>query len=414
MKKTSDSIFKLEASVQHYDWGGVSFIPDLIGAANDNNKPFAELWVGTHHRGVAQVVVKEGKVPLDELIASDGIHFLGEKIVSDFDGRLPYLFKVLDVSGMLSIQSHPTKKQAEVGFAKENKEGIPIKASHRNFKDDNHKPEVMVALTDFYLLHGFRPVGEIEQLLREIPELHVLRDYFVDKNIMHLYKAIMQLPAKEVNAILQPLKNRLLVNDAMPKDKSHPDFWAADAFRDMAPGADMDRGIFSIYLLNLVQLKAGEGIFQAAGIPHAYLEGVNIELMANSDNVFRGGLTRKHVDSDALMNHLVFDEIHPAIISGDKISDVEMVYPTPAPDFELRQVCFSEENKVCFFESKSPESFIVLNGSIMLKSGEETIYFSKGDVFFVCANTRYEMSAEGGARIFKAVVPVGCLLRPPV
>ncbi len=405
MIKTSDSIFKLEASVQHYDWGGFSFIPELVGISNGDHKPFAELWVGTHHRGVAQVIAKGEKLPLDELIASDGAHFLGEKIVSDFNGRLPYLFKVLDVNKMLSIQSHPTKKQAEIGFAKESEKGIPLTASHRNFKDDNHKPEVMVALTDFYLLHGFRPVVEIERLLQEIPELHLLQDYFVDKNIMHLYKAIMQLPIEEVNAILEPLKNRLLTNGHMLADKSHPDFWAANAFRDMAPGADMDRGVFSIYLLNLVQLKAGDGIFQAAGIPHAYLEGVNIELMANSDNVFRGGLTRKHVDFDALMNHLVFDEIHPVIISGKQISPVETIYPTPAPDFELRQVCFSKENKAHFFESQSPESFIVLDGNILLRSDEETARFSKGDVFFVCANTHYEMVAEGDAQIFKAVVP---------
>jgi mannose-6-phosphate isomerase class I len=224
---------------------------------------------------------------------------------------------------MLSIQVHPTKEQAAAGFARENAAGIDLGAAERNYKDDNHKPEVAVALTDFWMLHGFRPLDQIAEALRKVPELcssmpdfsarlvragdvtQARRDLLRD-----LYRAVMTMPQEHVDLLLNALVERLA--SGAWSDKDGPDYWVARAAETFPPvGRHRDRGIFSIYLLNLVHLRPGQGTFQPAGTLHAYPEGVTVELMASSDNVLRGGLTRKHVDVSELMGILSFDDGTP-------------------------------------------------------------------------------------------------------
>ena len=176
---------------------------------------------------------------------------------------------------MLSIQSHPNKKQAEIGFAKENKEGIPLDAKHRIFKDDNHKPELMMALSDFWLLHGFKSIADIKQTIAETPEFSTLA-YRLEDGIKGFYTYLLNMSQGEVTASLTSLRIRLLESEI--EDKSHPDYWAKQAFEDYG----YDKGIFSIYFYNLVYLRPGQGIYQEAGVPHAYLGGQNVEIMANS------------------------------------------------------------------------------------------------------------------------------------
>ena len=176
---------------------------------------------------------------------------------------------------MLSIQAHPDREQARAGFQREDEQGIPLDAPHRNFKDTNHKPEVMVALTDFWLLHGFRSIAAIRQMLEATPEFALLRPLLPENDIQSFYAYLMNLPQVEVDRLLHPLRHRLHSNP--PHDKSSPDFWADRAFRTFdTPEGHSDRGIFSIYLFNLVYIPPGQGIYQAAGIPHAYLEGTGI------------------------------------------------------------------------------------------------------------------------------------------
>ncbi|MDX1666554.1 MAG: mannose-6-phosphate isomerase, class I, partial [Saprospiraceae bacterium] len=155
-------MIRLKGSLQHYDWGGYEFISNLIRRSVPEDKPLAELWLGTHPRGPA---LTEGGTPLPDLLTEKPRRFLGHR---QSDGQLPFLFKVLDVRQMLSIQVHPGKSEAEAGFEREDKLGIPIGAPHRNFKDRNHKPELMVALSPFWLLHGFREEKEIIALLSDI------------------------------------------------------------------------------------------------------------------------------------------------------------------------------------------------------------------------------------------------------
>jgi mannose-6-phosphate isomerase len=248
--------------------------------------------------------------------------------------------KVLDVKDMLSIQVHPTKKAAESAFAAENMKGTPLTAPNRNYKDDNHKPELMLALSDFWLLHGFKSPQALVTILMQTPELQFLVPFFDNKNYHALYEVVMTMDQQEVDERLQPLLDRIVpLYEKGFLNRSQEDFWAARAAKTFCEPNKLDRGIFSIYLFNLVNLKPGEAIFQDAGIPHAYLEGQNMEIMANSDNVLRGGLTNKYIDVPELMHHMRFEEVKPHIIKGTAGTvPGETVFPTPAADFELRRL----------------------------------------------------------------------------
>jgi len=365
----SMSIYKLKGVVQHYAWGGTQFIPNLLAMDNNAQQPFAELWMGTHVKGPSKVQTVEGEVLLETLIKKAPSKKLGKKAAADFNNRLPFLFKVLDVNSMLSIQSHPTKKAAEIGFAKESQTDIGVTAPNRTYRDDNHKPEVMVALTDFWLLHGFKSIEAIREVLT-IPEFAPLQKYFgTAGTIFPLYKYIMEMPQAEVNQLLAPLWKRLQpAFEAGQLAKSSADYWAAQAYVEYTIDGNFDRGIFSIYLFNLVNIKKGDGIFQAAGIPHAYLEGANMELMANSDNVFRGGLTQK-------------------------------------PDFELSEIIIQKNTTYRTTQTTSAETLIIMEGTAILNFEGKSLSFSKGESFFVEANTAYTIKTGDSCLLFKAKVP---------
>ncbi|MCB0634498.1 MAG: mannose-6-phosphate isomerase, class I, partial [Lewinella sp.] len=181
----------LEGVVQDYAWGGYYFIPELKGKENTAEQPQAELWMGAHNRGPSLMQINGYSQRLDDWIASDPEQILGKRVAHRFQNSLPFLFKILDVRKMLSIQAHPTKGAAVAGFQRENERGIPLTAHHRNYKDDNHKPEIMVALTDFWLLHGFRTAEAIAQVLEEVPELNIFRKVFAQKGIRGLYRYLM-------------------------------------------------------------------------------------------------------------------------------------------------------------------------------------------------------------------------------
>lgn len=400
--KTNHHLLPLRGVVQHYAWGGYDYIPSLIGQENPNKVPFAELWMGVHDRGPAVIKSDSGDVLLEKWL-EDNPNALGASRVQ-FGEALPFLFKVLDVREMLSIQSHPTKAQAVSGFASEEKAGVPLSAPHRNFKDDNHKPEVMVALTDFWLLHGFKSESKIEAVLHAESAFKPLISHYEEGGVYGLYKTIMEWPQDRVDEVLRPLQQRL--EAAEITDKLNPDFWAKRAFDQYSgdqEGAGYDRGIFSIYLFNLVYIPTGKGIFQGAGIPHAYLEGVNVELMANSDNVFRGGLTVKHVDVPMLLSHLKFEPVQPKVLEGQPINAFEQAYPTPAKDFQLNRVQLPKGAEYTPEPPQTSEIALVLEGAVHERRGT---VFNKGDAFFIPAGTKYTLSAQEDAQLVKASVPV--------
>jgi mannose-6-phosphate isomerase len=418
-------VYPLSGRVQHYPWGGYRFIPQLLGIENPADKPFAELWMGSHHQAPAQVTVGGERLGLDELLHSRAGELLGKEVRGRFGDELPFLFKILDARDMLSIQVHPSREEAIAGYSAEERLGIPLDAPQRNYKDRNHKPEVHIALGDFWMLHGFRPLEEIADLLQSIPDFGELAPNFSlyladveldleDRSglIRELYTRIMTMPQSEVDRILGGLMKRitpLFERGALKKISPH--YWAVKAVRTFPlPGGGYDRGIFSIYLLNLVQLRAGEGTFQGAGVLHAYLEGTNVELMANSDNVLRGGLTPKHIDVPELLKTVDFSDGRPEIITGTPLSATERLYATPAGDFQLSCIDLLPGMPHQAAEAHGPEIVILLEGNAGLNSGPaeggEFRELRRGDIFFAAAGASWRLVSTAGARLYRATVPV--------
>lgn len=404
---TARKLFKLEGKVQHYAWGGSQYLRDLLGLPDDR-QPDAEYWMGAHPSAPSIIDSKDGGQALNEYVATHPAQILGQATVDRF-GELPYLFKILEVKDMLSIQVHPTKAEAEKGFARENAEGIPLNAPHRNYKDNNHKPEIMVALTEFWLLHGFLPEDKLQAVLQEVPEFNVFINVFQNGGYKALYQQVMEMPQDEVNRFLRPLGERILpAYKAGQLDKDTPAFWAARAIDNDPKGLDhLDRGIFSIYFFNVVHVHPGDGVFQDAGIPHAYLEGVNVELMANSDNVLRGGLTPKHVDVPELLKHTRFEAVHPNVLKGTPGKDkAELIYPTPAHDFEVSRIVLDDVHVYYEHQSQSAEILICLEGDANISGADNTVGLLKGQCAFIACGESYRIGSSNTALLYKATVPV--------
>ncbi len=411
------SMIRLKPVVQHYDWGGYDYIAELIKEKNRDYKPYAELWMGAHPQLSSVADVSGFEVNLDALIAANPLQILGRQAASMFDGKLPFLFKILDVRHMLSVQVHPSLDQARQGYERENQQGIRLDARERNYKDPYHKPELHVALTDFWMLHGFRPWPEILDNLNSIPALKPLAMFVsgienTDANeselLKTLYNHIMTMPQREVDAILSALLDKLAshyVSGHLPK--SSPHYWAVRAREQHPlPGGHLDRGIFSIYLMNLVHIPAGRGTYQAAQTPHAYLEGVTVELMANSDNVLRGGLTSKHIDVTELVQILSFEQGPPKLVKGYKVTPLERFYRTSFDGFQLSRIELAANDEYRARMHHGPEILIVLEGEAWSNSRCESLSLERGQIIFVPANIPYSLRTSHSAVLFKATVPL--------
>lgn len=398
-----DKIFLLKGKVQNYSWGGYDFIPHLLNRENPGHKPFAEYWMGAHPTASSTVLINGEERPLNELIAGNPDEYIGEKVFQRF-GELPYLFKILDVRELLSIQVHPSKIEAEKGFDAEEAAGILITDKARNYKDRNHKPEVMVALSEFWLLHGFLVKEKLKQVLETISEFNILLPIFEKEGYKGLYQFVMELPQEEVDTLLKPLVERVLQEKTT--DKANPDFWVNRVYeyRVNREPVNIDRGIFSIYFFNIVRILPGQAIFQSAGIPHAYMEGQNVELMANSDNVLRGGLTPKHVDVPELLKHTKFEGVVPDVMDGNILANKEKDYPCPVPDFGIAKIEAAPDEDIAN-TAFSAEIIIVTEGGIKITDGNKQLDLSKGEAAFILPGTGYTIGAQIKGIAYKAFVP---------
>ena len=398
-------IYKLEGIIQHYDWGGTEFLADLLQVDNQKKMLFAEYWMGAHENAPSEIVLPKNKRrELHEFIQSNPAETLGEYVQQSF-GRLPYLLKVLDVKNMLSIQVHPAKKAAEKEFDAESLTGITPDDPNRNYKDNNHKPELLVALSEFWLLHGFKPKKELTQILEATEDLNFLLPFFLQGGYEGLYKYVMEMSQAEVNDALQPLLSKICpqYEQGLLK-KTDENFWAARAAQTFNQPEKIDRGIFSIYLFNLVRLEPGEAVFQDAGIPHAYLEGQNVEIMANSDNVLRGGLTSKRIDVTELLKHVKFEPIVPHIIKPRISNDKQEIFETPAKDFQLNRIQLKESEQLTV-QSQTAEIYLVYEGHVEAVSEEEILKLSRGEAMFVVTDATVSFTCKQDATLFRATVP---------
>lgn len=392
-----NKIFKIVGKVQHYAWGGFNYIPQLLNIDNSEHKTYAEYWLGSHPSASSVLLTEEGPKSWAEQISLHPEFHLGSEVFKRF-GELPFLLKVLDVREMLSIQVHPSKEGAEIGFDEEEAIGVPINAPYRNYKDRNHKPEMMIALDEFWLLHGFRKEADITNVLETVEEFESLKSVFKTEGYFGLYKTVMEMPQKAVDELLLPLvKRELTITSA----KNEPTYWVNKLYSGQLPSGNIDKGLFSIYFFNIVKLNKGEGIFQGAGLPHAYLEGQNIELMANSDNVLRGGLTPKHIDVNELLKHIDFIGIEPEILEGKQLPDGAVNFTMNVEDFAICVLPFSKGD-VYTSESNSTEVFLVMKGEVCCKD----INCKKGEAFAILADTPYVITFVDDSIVYKAFIPL--------
>jgi len=394
----------LENTVQTYAWGSRTAIADLLGKPSPSALPWAELWMGAHPKAPSRVQAKEGAVSLLDVIARHPEQTLGPDAARMFGNQLPFLFKVLAAEIPLSIQAHPDKVQAEQGFDRENRAGIPLNAPHRNYRDANHKPECLCALTPFTALCGFRPVPDILELFfLLLPENEIVRlipalaNRSAPEGLRLFFTRLFELPADRKAAVLG-----CAVNHAENLVDRDPAFQWIVRLNRIYPG---DIGVLAPALLNLVILEPGHALFLPAKTLHAYLHGTGLEVMANSDNVLRGGLTAKHVDVAELLRVLVFEQTTPQIIEPHPVSDCEKRYHTPAREFGLSVI--DARTGACFPENQgSAEILLCVQGEASLReevSGDITLLVRGASVFVPACTGRYEIT--GDSRIFRAFIP---------
>jgi len=398
-----DKIFRLKGKVQHYAWGGYEFIPHWLGIPNTEHKPFAEYWMGAHPSASSDIVTPNGSLSLNELIKGFPEITIGNNVQQKF-GELPYLFKILDVHEMLSIQVHPTKEEAIKGFEEEEAKGIPVGAATRNYKDKNHKPEVMVALSEFWLLHGFLQQESLKKVLQSVPEFEKFVSLFKNDDYKKLYQHVMEMSQNEVNALLTPLVHRELQrkkDNELTKDQ--PGWWVTKLFEHQTSVENIDRGIFSVYFFNIVKANPGEAIFQGAGIPHAYLEGQNVELMANSDNVLRGGLTPKHIDVPELLKHTTFKGVAPNIMMGEQMKTGEKNYSCPVDDFGISKIEL-KQSQTYSGTASSLEIIVAIDGEMQI-SGTNNLSIKRGEATAILCGETYNISTPSSVMAYKAFVP---------
>ncbi len=394
-------IYLLKNKIRKYAWGAKDAIPRLLGNEPDGS-PWAELWMGAHPKAPS-VILKDGLyLSLANMIKENPREFLGKETAKKFDSQLPYLFKVLAAAKPLSIQAHPSKEQAIQGFEKENQLNIPLDAPERNYKDPNHKPECILALTPFWAMCGFRPVEEIISLFSEIcPDI-------LEKEIFLLKKSPDSQGLKEFFKNLLSLKNEkkkraigeAVSNSARLLEKNDIYRWIIKLHEEYPD----DIGILSPGFLNLIRLEPGMALFLPAGVLHSYLDGTGMEIMANSDNVLRGGLTPKHVDIPGLMKVVDFEPQKINTINPVKISKIEWLYPCDAEEFALSRFSLEKNAGKTPIKTKGPEILICTQGAARILQDKEKMEISKGESVFICGSLeKYELAGSG--ILYRAFVP---------
>jgi mannose-6-phosphate isomerase class I len=401
----------LECAMQHYGWGDPAFIPALLGQPNPAGEPCAELWIGAHHDLPSVARDGEQRAPLDLLIEA-APDLLGRRPRARFGDTLPFLLKVLSARQPLSIQVHPDQAQARTGFEREQRAGIPQGAPSRSYRDRNHKPELLVALTDFFALRGFRPLDEIHAILAATPELAGLAAGAPAdaEALAALYQRLMRLPQPRVDALLDPLLSRLRAEQP-PGGFAEDDYrcWLLHADALYSVGGHRDRGLFGMLLLNLIHLRPGQGIFLPAGELHSYLRGSGLELMANSNNVLRGGLTPKHIDVEALLDVVRVDPAPAAIIEPVRRDDGRWYYPTPAPEFVLQAVGIDRGECRPLSTAGNDEGLmlgLVLEGAARIETPDGAgLTAGRGRAFMLPAATETRARALTDTTLYLASVP---------
>jgi len=393
-------IFKLQNTVKHYDWGSVDWIPELLGQKNKNRIPQAELWMGVNPSAPSRVKLSDnpesgGSGPLlSELINREKEALLGKETAEKF-GTLPFLLKVLAAEKPLSIQAHPDPRQARDGFERENLKGIPLDAPNRNYKDPSDKPEIICAISHFGALCGFRDTKEICFLIEilSMESKGTIKAGF--EKLVSVLKQQKENPLKAFLSTLFSMEGEWLellspfLRDKQEQfEKDFPEYnneWELCVY--LSGLCPKDHGILAPLYLNIIELAPGEAMFIPAGILHSYIKGLGIELMSDSDNVLRGGLTSKYIDKAELLNVLSFSKFKPEIMKIPSPPPFCFMYPTPIGDFSLSVMHGS--GKTASWTGTVPSILIVISGCVIIN---QTIVLDTGESAFIPPLKNLELS----------------------
>ncbi|MGW3683969.1 mannose-6-phosphate isomerase, class I [Streptomyces prasinus] len=381
---------RLDNTIRPYAWGSTTAIARLLGV-EPTGEPQAEMWMGAHPGAPSRT----GRGTLAEVVAADPERELGAATVAKFGPRLPFLLKLLAAGAPLSLQVHPDLDQAKAGYADEERRGVPADAAHRTYKDANHKPELVCALTEFDGLCGFREPLRAAELLDALgvdslkPYVDLLHARPEEAALREVLTAILTADRDEMA--------RTVTEAAAACDRLGGDHAPYAAIAHHYPG---DPGVIAAMLLNHVRLQPGEALYLGAGVPHAYLNGLGVEIMANSDNVLRCGLTPKHVDVPELLRIVRFEPRDPGVLRPEAAPDGEELYDTPTDEFRLSRYVLPAGGTTHDLTLDTPQILLCTAGSVHAGGHELT----PGTSVFVPAGEKAEVSGTG--TLFRATVVV--------
>lgn len=395
--------YRMINRIQHYEWGtrGTNaFIPKFLGIPAEKGKPYAELWMGAHPSASSRIDMGGKEIDLFYVIDQYPFETLGKTGASKFANRLPFLLKILSAGEALSIQAHPNLAQAKELYLKD----------PDHYPDDNHKPELAIAITDFQALVGFRSLDEIKSTLERNPEIAELIGEFHwtkdddDVLVKRLYKTLIDHAehnksglARTIDALTERLKKKPLTRSSAEK-----------VFMELQEKYPYDMGLLVLFFLNMINLKPGEGVYLSSGVPHAYLKGEIIECMANSDNVVRLGLTPKFKDIDTLISILDYRPGRSPLL-GNMFTDTCRTYDPPVEEFQIL-ICTPEKEIPKKVESPGPEVGLVMDGRLEIRwlehGKEQYAMFNKGESFFIPAFlSRYTITGNPAAQWIRTYIP---------
>lgn len=410
----------LRNAVRPYAWGSRTAIADLLGRPVPAPHPEAELWIGAHPGDPSRVVRSDGEeVSLLSLLDSDPAHHLGPECVGRWGGRLPFLLKVLAADEPLSLQAHPSAAQAAEGFRREEEAGIARNAPNRNYPDSTAKPELICALTEFHALAGFRDAQLTVRLLDElaVPSLRAHRELIAAQpdadGLRALFTTWITLPEHYLREVVPDLLDACVAHVRGPGEFA----LECRTVLELGEAYPNDAGVLASLLLNRLVLQPGEAIFLPAGNLHAYLQGTGIEILANSDNILRCGLTPKHVDVPELLRVLDFACGNMRVLKGESLDANLTAYRTPAAEFELSRLDWTPaESGPVRLDSAGPQILLCTRGRVRLTSGAHggngslprELVLERGHSVWLAASDPavqvhpVELDADGNAQVFRA------------
>ncbi|WP_051328314.1 mannose-6-phosphate isomerase, class I [Desulfatirhabdium butyrativorans] len=400
-----DKLAILKNPLKPYAWGSDSAIPELLGIPVIPGHPVAEMWIGAHRLGSSELRQGNAWVSLLQLIFEQPERYLGQRVFSRYGGELPFLMKVLAASRPLSIQAHPDRHQAISGFQSENARGMAVDDPRRTYKDPNPKPECVCALTPFWAMCGFRSIdavlANVEPFSALLHEEWNALVHAADEasGLRMLFRTLLELDPHRKEMVLTALRQQV-ESRALPASISE---WIGKLL--MAYPSDI--GCLAPLFLNVICLEPGQALFLPPNTLHAYLEGTAIEIMANSDNVVRGGLTPKHIDIETLASIVNFSPSRVSPLQAQALDTFESIYPAPAAEFRLSRIDLDGATSVDLSCTGGIEIFLCTRGSLAARTesaGASNLVIGKGTSFLVMPDCS-AIRLKGSGRLFRAVVP---------